>query len=162
MVWRKENTKICSLWGLYAAQNGSSLTTFRDHLRSNLQGSSRPRRNTHETSPYFLLNSSKLLRTGTYPFSTRRTQLPWPRLDWAEKKRFVWFFKCVRLEQQDFQKTSVYAFTQAKFNSHRTFGNLCSAYVGECLRYVISSKITQCILLLLSLFINGSNKFGRR
>lgn len=28
----KENTKICALWGLYAAQNGCFLPTFRDHI----------------------------------------------------------------------------------------------------------------------------------
>jgi len=32
MVWRKENIKFCALWGLNAAQNGSFLPTFRDHL----------------------------------------------------------------------------------------------------------------------------------
>jgi hypothetical protein len=28
----KENTNICALWGIYAAQNGSFLPTFRDNL----------------------------------------------------------------------------------------------------------------------------------
>jgi len=83
-----------------------SCRRFGTTYRFSFQGSSSPRRNTRNVSvlfpateimnikkkhskrtfPSFLPNSSKLLRTGTYPSSTRRTQLPWPRLVWAGNK----------------------------------------------------------------------------
>jgi hypothetical protein len=100
----KENKKICALWGLCAAQNGSFLPTFRDHLSiqfSRIKQSKKKhtryvfvlfpgfqnnlkKKDSKRTFPTFLLNTSKWLRTETYPSSHAKntTALASFRLSW--------------------------------------------------------------------------------
>lgn len=81
MVWRKENTKICALWGLYAAQNGSFLPKFRDHLsiQSSRIKQSKKKHTRNETSVLFpateITNIKKVLQAYISEIPTKQLEI---------------------------------------------------------------------------------------